>query len=72
VTQIDPITTIGAPDQETQFPPAVRRLIATLTAQVLYHCTIPVEEAEVNKDTGEEEKTQQEATARPEKLAAAS
>jgi len=68
---IDPTSIIDAQDLAA-YPPAVRRLIATLTAQVLYHCTIPVEEAEVNKDTGEEEKTQQEATARPEKLAAAS
>lgn len=31
------------PDLAT-YPPAVRRLIATLTAQVLYHCTIPAPE----------------------------
>jgi len=68
---MDPTDTIGAPDLAA-YPPAVRRLIATLTEQVRHHCTIPGEEAEVNKDTEEEERTQKEATARPEKLATAS
>lgn len=68
---IDPISIIDAQDLAA-YPPAVRRLIATLTEQVRHHCTIPAEEAEVNKDTEEEERTQKEATARPEKLAAAS
>lgn len=42
MTTTDPTTTIDRPDLSA-YPPAVRRLIALLTEQVIYHCTIPGE-----------------------------